>query len=211
MFLRARTCAQAQIYRLDGPLSLGGELPMFCDLCSILPLSVLAFSAMRPSTGTPMRTTALIALAMWVASRHYLNLAKDSSTDSLFTGTYVLEFFASLAFLCRAAMKSIGEIQENRRGRAFVGLVHVMMAFQQALSAYYFLTAFQPSPKLVSAGRPFCVIIWSNLLAFGAYLCAAGLYIGSLCAESFGDNSSDQNETDFVVTAATLRTQSTDF
>lgn len=183
MLARARLCTQAEIYRLEGPLSLGGDLPMFCDLCSVPLLMTLAFSALRPSTGTPVRTAAATAFAMWVASRHYLNLAKDSSTDGLFTVIYVLEFLAALAFLARAAANTGREAQSSPRGRAFVGFVHVLMAFQQALSAYYFLTAFEPSPKLVGAGRPFCVLIWSNLLAFAAYLCAAGLYLGGVCAE----------------------------
>mmetsp|Transcript_35215 Transcript_35215/g.63914 ORF Transcript_35215/g.63914 Transcript_35215/m.63914 type:complete len:396 (-) Transcript_35215:164-1351(-) len=184
MLARTRLCTQASIYRLEGPLSMGGDLPMFCDLCSVPLLMALAFSALRPSSGSPVRTAAATAFALWVASRHYLNLAKDSSMDGLFTLTYVLEFLAALAFMGRAAMSSGHEVEGGQRGRAFVGFVHVLMAFQQALSAYYFLTAFEPSPNLVGSGRPFCVIIWSNLLAFGAYLCAAGLCLGGLCAES---------------------------
>jgi len=183
MLARARLCTQAEIYRLEGPLSLGGDLPMFCDFCSIPLLMALALSALRPSSGTLVRTAAAFAFAMWVASRHYLNLAKDSSTDGLFTVIYVLELLAALAFLARAVMNCGCEAKGSPRGRAFVGFVHVLMAFQQALSAYYFLTAFEPSPKLVGAGRPFCVLIWSNLLAFAAYLCAGGLYLGGVCAQ----------------------------
>mmetsp|Transcript_17492 Transcript_17492/g.32380 ORF Transcript_17492/g.32380 Transcript_17492/m.32380 type:complete len:400 (+) Transcript_17492:109-1308(+) len=194
MLARTRLCAQAAIYRLEGPLSMGGDLPMFCDLCSIPLLVAMAFSALRPSSGSPLRTSAAAAFALWVASRHYLNLAKDPSTDSLFTLTYVLEFLAAMAFLGRAVVNSGHEAEGSQRGRAFVGFVHVLMAFQQALSAYYFLTAFEPSPKLVGNGRPFCVIIWSNLLAFGAYLCAAGLYLGGLCAEDA--ERSDNNRTE---------------
>jgi len=199
MLARASLYTQAEIYRLEGPLSLGGDLPMFCDFCSIPLLMALALSALRPSTGTPVRTAAATAFAMWVASRHYLNLAKDSSTDGLFTVIYVLELLAALAFLARAMVNCGCEAKGSPRGRAFVGFVHVLMAFQQALSAYYFLTAFEPSPKLVGAGRPFCVLIWSNLVAFAAYLCAAGLYLGGVCAQgseqrrSAGSGSSDLN------------------
>lgn len=184
MLARTRLCAQVPDYRLEGPLSMGGDLPMFCDLCSVPLLMALAFSALRPSSGSPVRIAAATAFAMWVASRHYLNLAKDSSMDSLFTLTYVLEFLAALAFMARAAMNSGHEVEGGQRGRAFVGFVHVLMAFQQALSAYYFLEAFRPSPNLVGSGRPFCVCIWCNLLAFGAYLCAAGLCLGGLCMET---------------------------
>lgn len=189
MLARTRLCAQAEIYRLEGPLSLGGDLPMLCDLLSVILLIGLSVSTLRPSTGTPVRTAAATAFALWIASKHYLNLAKDPSADSLFTLTHVLEFFAALAFLGRAMMNSGYEIEGSKRGRALIGFVHVLMAFQQALSAYYFLTAFEPSPKLVAAGRPFCVLIWSNLLAFGAYLCAAALYFGGLTAETSEERS----------------------
>mmetsp|Transcript_150766 Transcript_150766/g.266105 ORF Transcript_150766/g.266105 Transcript_150766/m.266105 type:complete len:401 (+) Transcript_150766:80-1282(+) len=206
MLARARLCTQAEIYRLEGPLSLGGELPLFFDLCSLPFLVVLAHRTLWPSTGTPLRTAAAVAFAFWMASQHYLNLAKDSSIDSLFTLAYVLELFAALAFLVRAAMNSGCEIQGSQRGRAFVGFVHVLMAFQQTLSAYYFLTAFEPTPKLIGAGRPFCVLIWSNLLAFAAYLCAAGLYFGGLCAE--GSDSSSTDGTQGIAGVATPSTAS---
>mmetsp|Transcript_17519 Transcript_17519/g.32453 ORF Transcript_17519/g.32453 Transcript_17519/m.32453 type:complete len:404 (+) Transcript_17519:86-1297(+) len=198
MLARVRLCTQAEIYRLEGPLSLDGDLPMMCDLCSMLLLSGLAFSSLRPSTGAAVRTAAATAFALWVASKHYLNLAKDSSLDSLFTLTHVLEFLAALAFLGRAAMNSSCEIQGSHRGRAFIGFVHVLMAFQQALSAYYFLTAFEPSPKLIAAGRPFCILVWSNLLAFGAYLCAAGLYFGGLSAEVSESSNYTSSSTDRI-------------
>lgn len=194
---RVRLYTSAQIYRLEGPLSLNGNLPLFCDLCSVPLLLALSFRAMLPSTGKPLQSAAAIALAFLVASQNYLNLAKDSSMDSLFTLTQVSEFFASLAFLGRAVMHTGNEIQGSQHGRAFVGFVHVLMAFQEALSAYYVLTAFEPSPKLVSAGQPFVVFIWSNLLAFAAYLCAAGLYFGTLCSEGSEHSSIDRTDISF--------------
>mmetsp|Transcript_79107 Transcript_79107/g.137117 ORF Transcript_79107/g.137117 Transcript_79107/m.137117 type:complete len:407 (-) Transcript_79107:86-1306(-) len=203
MLARAKLCTTAEIYRLEGPLALSGYLPLLCDYCSVALLIALAFSALRHCSRTFVRTAVASAFATWLASRHYLNLAKDSSTDGLFTLTYVLEFFAALAFLGRAVMKSCHDAEGSQHGRAFVGFVHVLMAFQQALAAYYFLTAFEPSPKLVGAGRPFCVVIWSNLLALGAYLGAAGLYFGGLCAECSDDTSSGSDSrtarTDFTV------------
>merc|ERR1719198_484393 len=88
------------------------------------------------------------------------------------------------------------EAKGSPRGRAFVGFVHVLMAFQQVLSAYYFLTAFEPSPKLVGEGRPFCVLIWSAILSCGAYLCAAGLYLGGICVEGSEESSSTTTSTE---------------
>mmetsp|Transcript_64117 Transcript_64117/g.106201 ORF Transcript_64117/g.106201 Transcript_64117/m.106201 type:complete len:413 (+) Transcript_64117:86-1324(+) len=206
MSTRVWLYTHAEIYRLEGPLSLGGYLPLVCDLCSVALLMTLAHRALRPSTGTPLRIIAAGAFALMVSSQHYVNLAKDSSLDSVFTLTYVLECLAAFAFACRAAINSSSEIQGSQRGRAFMGFVHVLMAFQQTLSAYYFLTALEPSPKLVGAGRPFCVLIWSNLLAFAAYLCAAGLYFGGLCAE--GSDSSSTNGTQGIAGVATPSTAS---
>mmetsp|Transcript_150764 Transcript_150764/g.266096 ORF Transcript_150764/g.266096 Transcript_150764/m.266096 type:complete len:362 (-) Transcript_150764:139-1224(-) len=182
MLARARLYARSEIYKPEGPLS--GDVPFFCDLCALPLLLFLSLSAVRPKIGSPIRITGAIAFAMWVASNHHLNLARNPSIDSLFTLVHVLEFLAALAFLGRAAMESGGDAEGGQRGRALVGFVHVLMAFQQALSAYYFLTAFEPSPYLTGAGHPCCVLTWCNLLAFGAYLCAAGLYLGGLCAES---------------------------
>merc|ERR1719217_113669 len=66
----------------------------------------------------------------------------------------------------------------DRRGDTFVGFMHILMTLQQALSAYYFLTAFEPHPSLVGRGRPFCVLAGGNLLQLGAYLLAAALFVG---------------------------------
>lgn len=206
MLARAQLCTRAEIYRLEGPLALSGYLPLLCDYCSAALLITLAFNALRHCSRTFVHTAAVSAFAMWLASQHYLNLAKDSSIDGLFTLTYVLEFFAALAFLGRAVMKSGYDAESSQHGRAFVGFVHVLMAFQQGLAAYYFLTAFEPSPKLVGAGRPFCVVIWSNLLALGAYLAAAGLYFGGLCAECSDDTSSSGSSSGSARTDFTMNT-----
>mmetsp|Transcript_125 Transcript_125/g.253 ORF Transcript_125/g.253 Transcript_125/m.253 type:complete len:607 (+) Transcript_125:73-1893(+) len=183
MLARARLCTQAAVYRPEGPLSLGGHLPYFCDLCSVPFLMFVAYSTFRPNSGSPWCTTAAIAFAMWIASQNYLNLA-HASIDFLFTLAHVLEFFAALAFLGRATMTSIREIDSDKHGTVLVSFVYMLMAFQQALAAYYFFTHFDYSPNLVGTGRPFGVIIWSNVFAFGAYLCAAVLYLSGLCAES---------------------------
>lgn len=190
MLARARLYSRSEIYKPEGPLS--GDVPLFCDLCSLPLLLSLSLSAIRPRSGSPLSITGAVAFAMWIASCHHLNLARNSSIDSLFTLCHILEFIAALVFLCRAAVDSGCDAEGGQRGRALVGFVHVLMAFQQALSAYYFLTAFEPSPYLTGAGHPCCVLSWCNLLAFGAYLCAAGLYLGGLCADSSDHNSSIQ-------------------
>merc|ERR1719401_1913228 len=111
---RSRLCTQANVYRLEGPLALGGQLPMFCELCSVPLLMALALSSLRPRAGTPVRIVAAIAFAMWVASRHHLNLANNSNIDSLFIFTYVLEFITSLLFLGCALMKSGCETDDSK-------------------------------------------------------------------------------------------------
>lgn len=208
MLTRVWLYTQAEIYRLEGPLSLGGYLPSMCDFCSVPLLMILAHTSLRPSTGTPLRIVAAGAVALLISSQHYVNLAKDSSLDSLFTLTYVLECLAAFAFMCRAAVNSSFDFQGGQCGRAFMGFVHVLMAFQQTLSAYYFLTALEPSPKLVGAGRPFCVLIGSNLLAFAAYLCAAGLYFGGLYAEGSHCSSTDRTDgIDSALVQGVVRTE----
>merc|ERR1711957_333172 len=53
------------------------------------------------------------------------------------------------------------------------------MPVQAALGAYFFLTAFEPHPSLVGSGRPFCLLVWSNLLQLGAYLIAAAFFVAA--------------------------------
>lgn len=194
MLARAQASSRSDSYRLEGPLGLGGDLSVFCDLCSVPLLLALAFTSLRPKSGSPVLLAMAIGFAIWVSSQNHLNLSKDPSTDSLFTLTYVTDCFAALAFLHRAIMQSF-ENQHSERGHTFIAFVHVVMAFQQALSAYYFLTAFEPSPKVVGAGQPFCVLIWSNVLSLGAYFFAAALYFGGLFADGPGASNSIRTDT----------------
>jgi hypothetical protein len=60
----------------------------------------------------------------------------------------------------------------------FIGFMHILLAAQQALSAYYFMTAFDFDPRSVGSGRPFCVLCIGNLLQLGAYMLAAALFVG---------------------------------
>lgn len=212
MLARARLCTQAEVYMPEGPLSLAGYLPLFCDYLSVLLLLTLAPSVLLRCTRTLVCTAAATTFATWLASRHYLNLAQDSNIDGLFTLTYILEFLAACAFFGRAVLNSGCDTQASQHGHTFMGFVHVLMAFQQALGAYYFLTAFEPSPKIVGAGRPCCVVIWTNLVALGAYLAAAGLYFGGLCAEGPQDgigNGSGRAETIFSANSVISTAMST--
>lgn len=188
---RGMLTSRTDVYRLEGPLALGGDLPAFCELAGIPFWSALGFRALRRA---PIKASLAVSAAIWFASHHYLNLAKDATVDRLFLQAHVLELFASFAYAARAFTLMVtrgsgedtdGDERGRRlveksdwRGTPFVGFMHVLMMLQQALSAYYFLTAFEPHPSLVGAGRPFCVLIGGNLLQLGAYLCAAALFVG---------------------------------
>merc|ERR1719215_1600158 len=85
---------------------------------------------------------------------------------------------------------------------ASAGFMHLVMPFQAALAAYYFLTAFEPHPSLVGSGRPFCLLVWANLLQLGAYLAAAALYTASHFV--FWDRSQDDEPQLAVAAQASL-------
>merc|ERR1712224_822958 len=76
---------------------------------------------------------------------------------------------------------------------------HILMTLQQALSAYYFLTAFEPHPSLVGRGRPFCVLAGGNLLQLGAYLLAAALFVGGVTDVETQVNAPELQERDSAV------------
>jgi len=187
---RAQLNTQSLAYRLEGPLALGGDLPAFCELAGLPFWAALGLRALKK---TPVKATVAVTGALWFASHHYLNLAKDAGVDRLFIQAHVLELFAAFAYVARSFSLMVdGEsadepISEGGRrlvetpkvkGTAFVGFMHMLLVLQQALSAYYFLTAFEPHHSLVGGGRPFCVLIWANLLQLGAYICAAALFAG---------------------------------
>merc|ERR1712232_456820 len=93
--------------------------------------------------------------------------------------------------------------EPGKRG-ASAGFMHLVMPFQAALAAYYFLTAFEPHPGLVGAGRPFCLLAWGNLLQLGAYIASAAFFIaGYFDADSSGERvGATENEQPLVVTEA---------
>jgi len=147
-------------------------------------LSVTAFRE------TPVAATTWVAVTAWFASFHYLNLASNPDADKLFTLAHALELAAALAFLCNTIVAHCGT--EASKGSASAGFMHLVMPFQAALGAYYFLTAFEPNPALVGSGRPYCLLVWSNLLQLGAYLIAAAFFIASQFV--FKDSSTEGDE-----------------
>jgi hypothetical protein len=181
---------RTHMYRLEGPLSLGGDLAVACELAGVPFLAAIGFGAVKRA---PVVATAAVSGGVWFASHHYLNLAKDPSADVLFIQAHVLEFLASLFYAARAFTLMVGrenadagDDNQGRRlgrkndskGNVFVGFMHLLLTVQQAFSAYYFLTAFEPAASLVGSGRPFCVLCLCNLLQLGAYLLSAGLFVG---------------------------------
>jgi len=185
--VRGMLSTRTDVYRLEGPLSLGGDLPVACELASVPFLANFGLGEFRRS---PIAASAMVGGALWFASHHYLNLARDASIDRLFLQAHVLEFLAAFAYLARAFCLMVDRDEDvEGSGRrlggkggwrcgAFVGFMHILMTLQQAFSAYYFLTAFEPHPSLVGSGRPFCLLCGGNLLQLGAYLGATALFLG---------------------------------
>jgi len=187
---RGRMGCVTDAYRLEGPLSLGGALPIACEVAGVAFWAALGRSALRKA---PVAATVMVGGAMWFASHHYLNLAQNASADQLFIQAHVLELLAAFAYVSRAICLALGSEDETGdeqdldhspskgdwKSNAFVGFMHMVMTAQQAFSAYYFLTAFQPHPGHVAVCRPFCVLCIANLLQLGAFLCAAAFWAGS--------------------------------
>lgn len=188
---------QTDAYRLEGPLSLGGDLPVACEVAGVAFWAALGKSGLRKN---PVAAATMTATGVWFASHHYLNLAKNAATDQLFIQAHVLELLGAFAYVARAISLALGgededgEESSNDSPRppkrdfwtnAFIGFMHMVMTLQQGFSAYYFLTAFEPHASLVGRGRPFCVLCIGNLLAFGAFVLAAVFWAGGATAETF--------------------------
>jgi len=187
---RGRMGCVTDVYRLEGPLALGGNLPIACEVAGVAFWAALGRSALRKA---PVAATVMVGGAMWFASHHYLNLAQNASADQLFIQAHVLELLAAFAYVSRAICLAVGSEDASGdeqdldhppskgdwKSNAFIGFMHMVMTAQQAFSACYFLTAFTPDPSLVAVGRPFCVLCIANLLQLGAFLLAAAFWAGS--------------------------------
>lgn len=170
---------------LDGPL--GGSVPIWVEMTSV---PVLAAVNAKVACGTSAGVTSIarpaiaVGWAMWFASRNYLNLSGrerggDFQNDQLFIFAHCLELVASIAFLASTIHRSVKEKNTgSRTNRSYWdGFVYLLLPAQQALAAYYFLTAFEPSPSLVGQGRPFCLLTIGNLLQLMFYLTALAFYL----------------------------------
>mmetsp|Transcript_73391 Transcript_73391/g.129495 ORF Transcript_73391/g.129495 Transcript_73391/m.129495 type:complete len:355 (-) Transcript_73391:55-1119(-) len=176
---RASLAQQTIVYSLDGPL--GGYVPIFCEVLSVPLLAAISLKA--ASKLSVSYTGGSLAIAAWFASRNYLNLSGsevggDFQHDKLFILAHCLELLASLSFLANTIRSSCDS--HERRRSAWTGFVHLLLPTQQALSAYYFLTAFDPHPNLVGSGRPFCLLCIGNLLQLAVFLCAFAFYLADL-------------------------------
>lgn len=187
---RGRMGCVTDAYRLEGPLALGGALPIACEVAGVAFWTALGSSALRKA---PVAASVMVGGAIWFASHHYLNIAENASADQLFIQAHVLELLAAFAYVSRAICLAVGREDASGdehdsdhsaskgdwKSNAFIGFMHMVMTVQQAFSAYFFLTAFEPNPSLVAVGRPFCVLCIANLLQLGAFFCAAAFWAGS--------------------------------
>jgi len=176
MIARVTLTTSTGNYEVDGPL--GAQLPVTCEMAMVPLLTALVLK-----TATKMPAAAAAAAtgaASWWASQHYLNFAENPSIDSLYTLAHVLEIFASLAFLSSTVCKFFGS---KRKGSftASAIFVYIMMAVQQSLAAYYYLNAWDAETwrAITGAGRPACILLAGNLMALGAYLVAAAMFLAS--------------------------------
>jgi hypothetical protein len=173
MVTRGILASRTGDYRLEGPLALGGDLPIACEAAMIPFLVGLGARALKSS---PVSCATAVALATGLSRCHYLNFASNPEADSLFILAQLLELLAALAFLV-SSITNYFEPKSTKKS-PFVGFMQFLMPVQQALATYYWLTAVEPDPGVVGRGRPFCIIIMSSLLQLGAYLCSAALFFG---------------------------------
>jgi len=184
---RAAMAARTSDYLLEGPLSLGGDLPVACEVAMIPRLAWLSVKAFRDA---PVAAATWLSVTAWFASFHYLNLAANPDADKLFTLANALECVAAIAFLCNTIVAHCGA--HASKGSVSTGFLHLVMPFQAALSSYFFMEAFPPEPTQVGSGKPYCLLVWSNLLQFGAYLVAAAFFVASQFIFEDGSASDEQ-------------------
>jgi hypothetical protein len=175
MTARAALATSTGRYRLEGPLALGGDLPIAVEVAMLPRLAWLSVRAVRQ---TPIAAAAWVGAVTWFASFHFLNLASNPDADKLFTLAHAMEMFAAFAFMVNTIVAVCGP--GEKKGGAATGFMQLVMPCQAALSAYYFMPsvgAFEPHASLVGGGRPFCLLVWANLFQLMAYLCSAAFYV----------------------------------
>lgn len=205
MVARMAVAAQTKSYTLDGPL--GGAMPEMCIAgAAVLLLTFLGLSDIRK---VPVAAMATASGAAYVAANNYMNLAENRTTDSLFILAHMLECFASFAYLARTVMIHCGP--KRAKEGAATGFVHLLMPVQQGLAAYYFLTALEPSPNIIGAGRPLCVLAIANLAQLGAYLCAAAFFLAERACSGFSSDEGTVREDDSSRAALAIEGPQTGF
>jgi hypothetical protein len=170
---RSILSTQTSAYRLDGPLALGGDLPIAVELAMLPRLAKLSF---QRAVSKPKSTALLVSVASVFAARHFLNLAECTALDRLFSIAHVLETCSAVCYLYNTVITCIVRAESHSHSRGFI---HLIMPVQAGLSAYYFVFAFVTHPKFIGGGDPFLVLVGCNLLQFGVFLCASCLFIAS--------------------------------
>jgi len=174
---RCTLAVRTDAYRLEGPLALGGDLPIACEVAMLPRLAWLSVKAVRE---TPVAASAWVGITAWFASFHYLNLAQqiegNPDADKFWTLANALEFAAGIAFMCNTIVSHCGSTA-NKAG-VMAGFMHLVMLAQAAMGAYFYLH-FDSAPSNVGSGRPYCLLVWSNLLQLGAYLISSAFFISS--------------------------------
>lgn len=182
---RAALSGRSQDYILDGPL--GGDFAIACEAATVPVLAVLSLPILSKS---PLRCGAMASFAVAVGNRNYLRLANDPTIDSLFTCAHTFEILGAFAQLA-SCVASHGTFSIRH---ATAGFVQLILPAQQFLAAYYFLTAFEPTPVLVGRGRPFCLLCAGNLLQLGAFVASSCLYHAESLEDGENPNRAIANE-----------------
>lgn len=163
------TC-RGSVYMLDGPL--GGYLPVSCEVAVLPLLLILGRGAFCRK---PLAAAQVVAGTAAFAFRNRLCLATDPVADTLFMAAHCFDFLAAFNYLLRTLLIDNGP--SGRKVHICVGFTHLLLPVQQALSAYYFLQAFDAVPNLVGSGRPFEVLQIGSATQLGVYCGASALYI----------------------------------
>jgi hypothetical protein len=208
MIARVSLSLQTHGYWLDGPLGQG--LEVMYETAMVPLLTVLAYGAAKKS---PITATAAIGGAALWASRHYLNFAEHESLDRLFTLAHTLEVLSAFALLY-STIRTFWEPRSSRNFSAYAGFFYLIMPIQQCLAAYYFLNTMAPwGHQVVGSGHPVCLLMIGNLLAFGAYMCAAAMWLASYLVDREDEDGHNDNSSSGTPTAAPMLngTSFTDF
>lgn len=174
MLARGALATSTRMYVLEGPLSLNGDLSIACELAMVPVLAGLSIKSLRRF---PVAVVA-VGFATWYSKQNYFDMARNPDVDSLFTLAHILELFGAFAYLLRT-ISVYCAAKEGERSSGIVGFMHLLMPAQAALASYYWLTAFTPEEQLpIGKGRPWCLLIMTNLLQLAAFLCSVALYFG---------------------------------